>query len=233
MYGRLHKCGFLKDRIDYLGFEVSAESVHASPDKAEAVVEWPNPSAVKDVRSFLGLASYYHKFIWGFSELARPLTNLTNKTHDWSWENDEETAFLKLKAALATAPVLQPPDFERQLVITTDACNAAVGAILEQDQEEGLGPVAFTSRKLNHTESRNPDYERELLGIVWAIVQWEHYFQGPYSVIVQIGHAPLQHLMNQASVNSRIWKWMNILQGYDLEMRHILGSSRLTFTTAF
>ena len=90
-----------------------------------------NPSTVKDVRSFLGLASYYRKFIRGFSELARPLTNLTKKNHDWRWENNEETTFLKLKTALATAPVLQLPDFERQFVITTDASNAAVGAILE------------------------------------------------------------------------------------------------------
>ena len=76
---RLHKCDFLKDRIDYLGFEVSAEGVHASPKKVKAIIEWPTPSSVKDVRSFLGLASYYRKFIRGFSELAKPLTNLTKK----------------------------------------------------------------------------------------------------------------------------------------------------------
>ena len=87
-YGRLHKCDFLKYHIDYLGFEVSAEGVHSSPDKVEAVVEWPIPSTVKDVRSSLGLASYYRKFIRVFSEMARPLTNLTRKDQDWRWEND-------------------------------------------------------------------------------------------------------------------------------------------------
>ena len=223
LYGRLHKCDFLKDRIDYLGFEVSAEGVHASPEKVKAIVEWPTPSSVKDVRSFLGLASYYRKFIRGFSELAKPLTNLTKKGIDWRWESAEETAFLQLKTAMATAPVLQLPDFDKPFVLTTDASNAAVGAILEQDLGQGLRPVAYASRKLNHAESRYSAYERELLGIVWAIAQWKHYFQGPHTLVVQTDHAPLRHLPNQASVNSRVWKWINILQGYDLELRHIPG----------
>ena len=131
LYGRLHKCDFLKDCINYLGFEISAEGVHGSPDRVKAVVEWAKHSTVKDVRSFLGLASYCRKFIQGFSELARPFINLTKKNHDWRWENDEETTFLKLKIALATAPVLQLPDFERQFVITTATSNVAAGAILE------------------------------------------------------------------------------------------------------
>ena len=174
-----------------------------------------------NVRSFLGLASYYRKFIRGFPEMARPLTNMTRKGQDW--ENDKKAAFLKLKTALATARVLQLPYFERQFIITTDASNAAVGAILEQDKWKGLRSAPFSSRKLNHSQSHYTAYERELLGIVWAIAQWKHYFQGPHPVIVQTDHAPLRHLPNQASVNSRIWKWMNILQGYDLQMRHILS----------
>ena len=88
---------------------------------------------------------------------------------------------------------------------------------------QGLRPVAYASRKLNHAESRYSAYERELLGIVWAIAQWKHYFQGPHTLVVQTDHAPLRHLPNQASVNSRVWKWINILQGYDLELRHIPG----------
>ena len=158
--------------------------MHASPDKVKAVVEWPIPSTVKDVRSFLGLASFYHKFIRGFSEMAKPLTNLTRKGQDWRWENDEEVVSLKLKTALATAPVLQLPDFQRQFVITTKASNAAVSAILEQDKGKGLRPVAFVSQKLNHAESRYSGYEQELLGIVWAIAQWKYYLQGLHPFIV-------------------------------------------------
>ena len=115
------------------------------------------------------------------------------------------------------------PDFGKQFVVTTNASDAAVGAILEQDFGNRLQPIAFASRKLNNAEMRYSAYERELLGIVWAIAQWKHYFRGLHSVVIQTDHAPLRHLPNQASVNARVWKWINIMQGYNLEIRHILG----------
>ena len=223
LFGRLHKCEFLKERVDYLGFEVSPAGIHASPDKVKAVIEWPKPNDIHDLRSFLGLASYYRKFIKGFSEIARPLTLLTRKGAKWEWSESQRKAFNTLKLTLATAPVLKLPDFDRQFVVTTDASDAAVGAILEQDFGKGLQPVAFASRKLNGAEIRYSAYERELLGIVWALGQWKHYFQNDHPVIIQTDHAPLRHLPNQASVNTRIWKWVNIMQGYNLEIRHIPG----------
>ena len=108
-------------------------------------------------------------------------------------------------------------------MVTTNASDAAVNAILEQDSGNGLELVAFASRKLNDAEMQYSAYERELLGIVWALAQWKHYCRGPHSVVIQTDHAPLRHLPNQASFNSRIWKWINILQGYNLEIRHIPG----------
>ena len=106
-------------------------------------------------------------------------------------------------------------------MVTTDASDVAVGAILEQDFGNGLQPVAFASKKLNGVEMRYRAYERELLSIVWALAQWKHYFRGLHSVVIQTDHAPLRHLPNQVSVNARIWKWINIMQGYNLEIRHI------------
>ena len=223
LYGRLHKCEFLKDQVEYLGFEVSPRGVQASPGKVRAIIDWPRPKGVHDVRSFLGLASYYRRFVRGFSEMARPLTALTRAGVEWEWSTPQHQAFNRLKLALTTAPVLKLPDFERQFVVTTDASDAAVGAILEQDFGNGLQPVAFASRKLNGAEMRYSAYERELLGIVWALAQWKHYCRGPHSVVIQTDHAPLRHLPNQASVNSRVWKWISILQGYNLEIRHIPG----------
>ena len=124
---------------------------------------------------------------------------------------------------MATAPILRLPDFERQFVVTTDASDVAIGAILEQDFGSGLQPIAFSSRKLNPTEIHYSAYERELLGIVWAIGQWKHYFQGPFPIIIRTDHAPLRHLPSQTSVNSRVWRWLAVLQGYDLDIRHIPG----------
>ena len=118
--------------------------------------------------------------------------------------------------------MLQIPNFELQFVVTTDASLVSVGAILEQDFGKGLQPVAYESRKLNPAETRYSAYERELLGIVWAIGKWRHYLEGKH-FIVRTDHSSLRHLPNQPSVNRRIWKWVSILQGYDLEIRHIPG----------
>ena len=159
----------------------------------------------------------------GFSQLAKPLTDLTRAKVDWKWGDTEENSFLALKVAMATSPVLCLPDFERQFVVTTDASDVAIGAILEQDFGSGLQPIAFSSRKLNATEIRYSAYERELLGIVWAIGQWKYYFQGPHPIVIQTDHAPLRHLPNQTSVNSRVWRWLAVLQGYNAEIRHIPG----------
>ena len=134
-----------------------------------------------------------------------------------------KSSFMALKVAIATAPILCLPDFERQFIIMTDASDVAIGAILEQDFGSGLQPIAYSSRKLNSTEIRYSAYERELLGIVWAIGQWKHYFQGPHPIVIQTDHAPLRHLPNQTSVNSRVWRWLAVLQGYDVDIRHIPG----------
>ena len=136
--------------------------------------------------------------------MARPLTTLTRAGVDWEWYTSQHQAFNRLKLALTTAPVLKLTDFELQFVVTTNGSDAAVGATLEQDFGNGLQPVAFASRKLNGTEMQYSTYKRELLGTVWALAQWKHYYRGPHSVVIQTDHAPLRYLPNQASVNARI-----------------------------
>ena len=108
-------------------------------------------------------------------------------------------------------------------MVTTDVSDVVGCAILEQDFGNGLQLVAFAGQKLNGVEMRYSAYERELLGIVWALAQWKHYCRGPYAIVLQTDHARLRHLPNQASINARIWKWINIMQGYNLEIRHIPG----------
>ena len=222
LYARLHKCSFFQDRVEYLGFDVSAQGVQPSPEKVRTIVEWPPPQSVRDVRSFLGLAGFYRRFIKNFSLKAKALTDLTKDGIVWHWGKDEEQAFCTLKRSLILAPVLRMPNFELQFVVTIDASLVSVGAILEQDFGNGMQPVAFESRKLNPAETRYSAYERELLGIVWAIGKWRHYLEGR-SFIVQTDHSSLKHLPNQPSVSRRIWKWVSILQGYDVEIRHIPG----------
>ena len=224
LYARLHKCAFFQKKVEYLGFDVSSQGIQPSPEKVRTIVEWPRLQSVKDVRSFLGLASFYRKFIKQFSLKARPLTDLTRDNVAWQWTEKEEKAFNDLKTSLVVAPVLRIPNFDLQFVVTTDASLVSVGAILEQDFGRGLQPVAYESRKLNPAETRYSAYERELLGIVWAIGKWRHYLEGKHFV-VQTDHSSLRHLPNQPSVNRRIWKWVSILQGYDIEIRHIPGKT--------
>ena len=221
--GRLHKCELLLNEVEYLGFDVGANGVRPSKEKVEAVVNWPRPQTVHDVRSFLGLTSWYRKFIRQYSLIASPLTSLTQFENIRKWGDPEQKAFDQLKVALVTAPVFKLPDFSKTFVLTTDASLVSVGAVLEQDFGAGLQPVAYESKKLSQAESRYSAYERELLGIIWSLGKWRQYLTGQ-KFIIQTDHSSLRHLPNQPSVNRRIWKWISILQGYDCEIRHIPGS---------
>ena len=221
-YGRLKKCDFFKTEVEYLGFDVGADGIKPSLSKIKAVLEWPTPKSVTDVRSFLGLANFYRKFVRWFSEIAAPMTNLTKKDRQFTWTNQEENAFNGLKKALVTAPVLKLPDFEREFTVTTDASEVSVGAILQQNFGEGLQPICYESKKLNPAESRYGAYERELLGIIWAVGKWRHYLSGRH-FIVQTDHDSLKHLPNQPASNRRMWKWIQVLQGYDCDLVHIPG----------
>ena len=194
----------------------------------KAILDWPRPQTTHDIRSFLGLASYYRKFIRGFSQIAKPLTDLTRDKVVWRWGDTEQNSFLVLKAAMATTPVLRLPDFELQFVVMTDAGDVAIGAILEQDFGSGLQPTAFSSWKLNAIEIHYSAYERELLGIVWAIGHWKHYFQGPHPIVIQTNHAPLRHLPNQTSFKSRVWRWLAVFHGCNFDIRHIPGKENPT-----
>ena len=221
-YVKLHKCSFFQTRVKYLGFDVSVRGIQPSLEKVKTIVEWPTPKSVKDVCSFLGLAGFYRRFIKDFSLKARPMTDLTKEGMSWKWDEEEENSFCELKRSLVVAPVLKMPDFDRLFVVTTDASLVSIGAILAQDFGQGLQPVAYESRKFNPSETRYSAYERDLLGIVWAIGKWRHYLEGKH-FIVQTDHSSLKHLPNQPSANRRIWKWVSILQGYDIEIRHIPG----------
>ena len=224
LYGRLHKCDWVQDKVEYLGFDVSAAGVEPSKEKVKAVATWPRPSSVRDVRAFLGLASFYRRFIRNFSRIARPLTDLTKDTASVeTWTTEHETAFLKLKAALVNAPILRLPDFSKPFTVTTDASQVALGAVLEQDFGNGNQPVAYASKKLSPTEMRYSAYERELLGIVWALGQWRHYLEHQMFT-VQTDHSSLRYLPDQPAVNRRIWKWTSIIQGYKMKIQHIPGA---------
>ncbi|CAN6249028.1 unnamed protein product [Urochloa humidicola] len=168
---KLSKCKFAQRKIAYLGHVISEAGVSTDMSKVEAIINWPAPVNVKELRSFLGLAGYYRKFVKHFAIIAKPLTELLKKGVLFVWTQDHETAFDTLKAAMSSAPVLSLPDFSKQFCIETDACKNGVGAVLLQDGH----PLAFISKPLGQRTQGLSTYEKEYLAILIAVEQWRSY----------------------------------------------------------
>lgn len=144
---------------------INADGVLTDPNKIDTIKKWPLPGNTKEVRSFLGLAGYYRKFVKNFGIIARPLFNLLKKHQPFVWTDDTQKAFTLLQQGLIPAPVLQLPDFSKQFVIDTDACDSEVGAVLEQ----GGHPIAYMSKPLGPKHRGLSTYEKECLAILMAV----------------------------------------------------------------
>ncbi|KAG7502211.1 hypothetical protein JOB18_015948 [Solea senegalensis] len=151
---KLHsaKCHFMKREVTFLGHRLEGEGLGTLPDKVQAVMEWPTPDSQKLLKSFLGLASYYRRFVRGFACIAAPLFKLLEKGMDFVWTEDCREAFNKLKRALSTAPVLTPADPSLPFILDTDASNAGAGGVLSQRGLEGERVVAYFSKSFNKAE---------------------------------------------------------------------------------
>ena len=162
------KCVTAQPKVQYLGYVLSDEGITASPDKIKAFKQYPTPKGVKDVRAFIGLASFYRRLVPEFAELAKPLTTLTRKDQQFTWGPTQKEAFERLKERLCSAPLLAFPDFKLPFILTTDASKVAVGAILSQVQNGIERPIAYASRQLNNAERAYTVSEQEMLALVWA-----------------------------------------------------------------
>ncbi|GJP52565.1 hypothetical protein CLOM_g11667 [Closterium sp. NIES-68] len=162
-YVKLSKSDFALENAQFLGHIVSAQGVHVDPKKIKAVRTWKTPENVKELQQFLGFANYYNRFVPQYAKIATPLTNLLKKNTPYKWEPQHQEAVEQLKQALTSAPVLILPDPERDYVIEADASDQAVGAVLMQDQGNGLQPIAYLSKKLHGPELNFLIYDMEAL----------------------------------------------------------------------
>lgn len=186
---KLSKCTFARESISYLGHIISRQGLSTDPTKIHAVIDWPAPSSVRQLRGFLGLAGYYCKFVRNFSIIAKPLTDLLKKDKLFVWTSTHEEAFTVLKQALCSAPVLALPDFSLPFHIETDASGSGIGAVLQQNGH----PIAFISKALSPRNQGLSVYEKEYLAILMAVDQWRHYFlQGEF--FIHTDHRSLIHL---------------------------------------
>ena len=217
----------LRPRVEFLGHVVDAAGVHMMEDKVKAVVDWPPLTNVEDVRSFLGTAGYYRKFIHMYSELAAPLSALLQQNTTFEWKEPQQEAFAKLKEAITKAPVLTLPDPALPYQLTTDASGYAVGATLSQDQGNGQQPIAYLSKKMLPAEKNYPVHEQELLAVILALKEWRHYLYGN-PVRIQTDHQSLTWLTSQPKLSSRQARWLQCIADFDLKkIEYIEGKSNV------
>ncbi len=211
LFAKASKCDVATTTIEFLGQQITPKGMAPTEAKLRAVREWERPRNVHEVRSFLGFANYYRRFVRMFAHLASPLTELTKKGVGWQWGPFQRRAFQELKDALCAAPILQYPEPTLPYSVVTDASKTAVGGILMQDRGEGLRPLAFLSRRLKPSETRYSAYERELAAVAYCFVAWQHYLEGcPKGVTVVTDHQTLTLLMEQPVLSRSQTRWVRL-----------------------
>ncbi|XP_070209513.1 uncharacterized protein [Littorina saxatilis] len=222
------KCYLGFRELSFLGHVVGEGLLVPEDDKIQKIREAEPPRTKKEVRSFLGLASFYRRFIPHFAEIALPLTNLTKKLQPTVvvWTEECSSAFNTLKRRLTSQPILRLPDLNKDFVLRTDASGKGLGAVLLQETEGFLHPVCFASRKLTSAEAAYATVERECLAIVWGIQKFEAYLYGrPFCL--ETDHQPLQYLQVARLANARLMRWALILQPYQFTVRVIPGANNV------
>jgi len=216
------KCHFFCKEVLYLGHVVSAEGISTDPAKVQAVQDWGVPRDLTDVRSFLGLCSYYRRFIPKFSTIAKPLTKLTEKNVGFMWGTDQEEAWLELKQKLLTAPILAYPDPTREFIVDTDASAYGIGAVLSQVQDGAERVIAYGSRSLTKEERHYCVTRKEMLAVVFYLKHFRHYLYGR-KFTVRTDHGALRWLTNFKDPQGQVARWLEVLGTYDFEIQHRPG----------
>ncbi|KAF5789771.1 putative nucleotidyltransferase, Ribonuclease H [Helianthus annuus] len=222
LYAKFSKCEFWLEEVQFLGHIVNSRGIHVDSAKIEAVKGWITPKNPSEVRSFLGLAGYYRRFIEGFSKIAVPLTSLTHKDKPFVWGTAQETAFQTLKHMLCHAPILTLPDGSDDFVVYCDASNLGLGCVLMQRDKV----IAYASRQLKIHEKNYITHDLELGAVVFALKIWRHYLYGTKCTIFT-DHKSLQHIFNQRELNMRQRRWVELLNDYDCEIRYHPGKTNV------
>lgn len=220
---QLDKSEFLRNSVPYLGHIITKDGIRPNPEKIHAIKNFPIPKSTKDIKSFLGLLGYYRRFIKDFAKLTKPLTSCLKKGVKIEHNPDFVKSFENCKQVLCNDPVLQYPDFGKEFILTTDASNFALGAVLSQGNVPNDRPVAYASRTLNDTESRYSTIEKELLAIVWACKHFRPYLFGR-KFKIYTDHRPLRWLFSLKEPNSKLVRWRLKLEEYDYEICYKKGS---------
>lgn len=219
------KSKFCKSELQYLGHVIGNGGIKTDPEKTRAILEFPTPSSIKEVRRLVAMASWYRNFIPNFSEIVAPLTQLTQggkNNKSFRWTDDQQKAFDSLKQKMSNTPVLICPDFEKPFVLQTDASDIGLGAVLFQREDQSEMVISFSSRKLTVREQKYSTTEKECLAIVWAIQKNQHYLEG-YEFTVITDHLSLKWLFKLENPKGRLARWIMQLQQYKFSVEYRKG----------
>ncbi|GJU74061.1 reverse transcriptase domain-containing protein [Tanacetum coccineum] len=222
LYAKFSKCEFWLQEVHFLGHVVNHDGIHVDPSKIEAVKSWKAPTTPSEVRSFLGLAGYYRRFIENFSKIAKPLTSLTQKNQKYEWGEKQEEAFQTLKDNLCNAPILSLPDGVEDFMVYCDASNQGLGCVLMQRDKV----IAYASRQLKSHEKNYTTHDLELGAVVFALKIWRHYLYRTKSVIYT-DHKSLQHIFDQKELNMRQRRWLELFSDYECEIKYHPGKANV------
>ena len=216
------KCTFAAKEVSYLGHRVTEEGLLPDPSLLAAIRDIPPPKTATEVRSFLGLAGYYRRYVKGFAAIAAPLHALTRKDALFHWSEDCQAAFDQLKNRLTTSPITAFPDFSQAFRLYTDASTAGLGAILAQVRDGKERIICCASRALNKAEKSYPATKLECLAIVWAVAKFRPYLMAiPFEVFTD--HYALQWLKTMRTGSALLHRWSAALEEYDYTVRHRPG----------
>ncbi|KAJ2947350.1 hypothetical protein O0L34_g17078 [Tuta absoluta] len=220
---QLDKSEFLKKQVSFLGHELTDEGLKPNKTKINAILQFPVPKTQKEIKSFLGLVGYYRKFIRDFARLTKPLTACLRKNAHVVHSPEFVQAFEKCKQLLTNDPILQFPDFDRPFILTTDASDVAIGAVLSQGTLGSDKPVAYASRTLSETETRYSTIEKEMLAIMWAVKYFRPYLYGR-KFTIYTDHRPLTWLRSIKDPDSKLTRWGLKLAEYNYDVVYKKGS---------
>ncbi|GBG78044.1 hypothetical protein CBR_g25980 [Chara braunii] len=218
----LEKAEFGKDSVIYLGHRLSAVGLEPEATKVEVIRNWAQPVNIRELRSFLGLASYYRKFVPLFSIVAHPLSRLTSKNVPYSWDAACTNAFQALKEALVSHPVLRIADPKLMFVVTTDASQYGIGAMLQQDNGDGLRPLEYYSKCMPSVKVATSTYMSELYALRMALDHWKHYLLGRHFKVF-LDHETLKWIKQQTTLSPTLLHWFHEIDIFDFELRQKKG----------
>ena len=207
------KCYFIRQSVEYLGHLITTHRLQPNPKLVQAVQEFPVCQNLKNLYQFLGLSSYYSRFIPGYAKIAQPLHKLTRKDTEFHWTSECQDAFEELKQKLTTAPVLAYPSFDKDFILETDASIQGIGAVLSKVQDDGLiHPVAYASHSLSKPEANYSITELETSAVVWAVTYFHSYLYGHF-VTVFTDHAAVKAVLKTPNPSGKHVRWWSKVYG--------------------